>query len=74
MAEDTVVELSKNGTDARTVFVKDIQINDLWHIAMGIKNEVYKEWSQAERDSIFDEIIDVWHLAHDLKTHIIDRG
>ena len=73
MAEETPVELAKNGTEARVIFAKDIPIKDLWHIAMGIKNGTCQEWSQKERDDIFEEIIEVWHTAHHLKTHIIDR-
>ena len=73
MAENTTVELAKNGTDAKVVFIKDVHIKDLWHIAMGIKNGACQEWSEEEREKISDEIIDVWHLTHHLKTHIIDR-
>ena len=73
MANDTAVELSKGGTDARVIFAKDIKIKDLWHIAMGIKKGNCKEWSQEDRDSISEDIVEVWSLTHHLKDHIIDR-
>jgi len=73
MAEDTVVELSKNGTNARVVFAKDIEIKDLWHIAMAIKNGDCQHWNSKDREEIFEKILDVWNIAHHLKDHIIDR-
>jgi len=73
MSRETVVELSKNGTEARVIFAKDLIVRDLWHIAMGIKNGACKRWSQKERDEICEEILDVWYRAHDMKEHIIDR-
>lgn len=74
MAEDTVVELSRDGTEAKVIFAKDIQIKDLWHIGMGIKNGAFKDWSQKDRDEASEAIIDTWSLAHHLKNHILDRG
>ena len=73
MAADTPVEQSKNGTHARVTFIKDIEIKDIWSIAMGIMNGTCKEWSEEERKVISEELLDLWQITHDLKTHIIDR-
>lgn len=73
MSKETIVKLSKNGAAARDVFIKNVEIKDLWHIAMNIKDGSCKYWSQEERGKISEEILDAWHRAHDLKTHIIDR-
>lgn len=73
MAEDTPVEQSRNGTNAGIVFAKDITIIDLWHIARGIANGACKDWSEEERKEISEEILNVWVLAHDMKSHIIDK-
>ena len=73
MAEETTIVLSRGGTHERIMFVEDIEIKDLWHAAMAIKNGDSKYWSQKIRDKVFEEIIGVWELTHDLKKHIIEK-
>lgn len=53
------VTLSKGGTMERTVEVSEIIIPDLWHIALNQESKEAK-----------DAILEVWHIAHDLKRHI----
>lgn len=48
-------EMDERGTKD----VDSIQIPDMWHIAMNEKNPQVK-----------NAILDVWHIAHDLKKHI----
>lgn len=73
MAEETTVELAKNGTDARVIFAKDIEIKDLWHLAMAIRKGEFTVWSEKQREEFSDDILDIWALAHHLKDHIIDK-
>ena len=73
MAENTTVILSEGGTAETIVFAKDIEIKDLWHTAMGIKNGAFKDWSEETREEVFNDIIEVWTLAHHLKKHIIKQ-
>ena len=39
--------------------INDIQIPDLWHIAMNVESKEKRE-----------KILEVWHLCHSLKDHI----
>ena len=73
MSLETPVELSKNGTHAKVVFAKDLEIHDLWYLCMAIKNGDCQSWNQEEREKFSEEILDVWSLAHHPKDHIIDR-
>ena len=73
MAEDTVVELSKNGLDARVIFAKDIEIKDIWNTVMEIRNGNSKDWSEDMLQKACEDILYTWALAHHLKDHIIDR-
>lgn len=61
MFDPAVVTLSEGGTKERKVKVDEIQINDLWHVSQ-LKS---RPLSKIERV----RIIEVWHLAHDLRKH-----
>ncbi len=61
MAKDTLV-ITERGT-GQTTRAEDINIPDLWHIAMAQKNPAAKQ-----------AIIDTWHIAHAMKRHIIEGG
>lgn len=54
----TLVTLHKEGTGKCTIEAELIQIPDLWHVAM--------RSAPIDRDAI----LEVWHLAHDLRKHI----
>jgi len=53
-----MVTLSKGGKKEKTLPVTQITVPDLWHIAQRLDEEDKKK------------VLDCWHLAHDLKTHI----
>jgi len=57
---ETIVR-SKGGTAERTVAVTDIQVPDLWHIAMSINNKEARA-----------RVLDCWYLAHDLLRAVRD--
>lgn len=58
--QSNLVTLSKGGKGERSVDASKIEIPDLWHLAQS-------QDSQQDREAI----LEVWHLAHDLRTHII---
>lgn len=61
------VTLSKGGTKERQLDINHIRIPDLWHIAMAVgDNPCFTKLHQ-------DEILECWHLAHDLKRHIAEQ-
>jgi len=66
MAKKTLVTLSKGGTKERTVPVSEIEIPDMWHISQAVRRTQEIALSQKAADLI----LEVWHLAHDLKKHI----
>jgi hypothetical protein len=62
MTTETLVTLNRGGTKERTERAGALQIPDLWHIAMTL--------DEPDRAAV----LEVWHLAADLKTHIIEEG
>ena len=73
MAEESTVILAQGGTDERIIFANSIEIKDLWHICMDIRSGASKKWDEEERERNYKEILEVWHLAHNLKRHIIEN-
>ena len=59
--QDTIVTLSKGGTNERKVKLSTIHIPDLWHVA----SEAGPVHAPAIRE--------VWHIAHDLKRELLER-
>ncbi|OHD18654.1 MAG: hypothetical protein A2Y38_19475 [Spirochaetes bacterium GWB1_59_5] len=62
MAADTIIVLAPKGTARREVKPCEIEVPDLWHIAMWLKAH------QMERES--QMVLETWHLAIDLRDHI----
>lgn len=62
----TQITLSKGGTKERTVDINSVEIPDLWHIAMRLRN-------QYDDDSA-DKVLECWHRCHDMKRHIQESG
>lgn len=67
------VTLSKGGKAEREAEVDEIEIPDLWHTAMRLK-ELGNSESDLRLSENFtkasEDILKTWHLAHDLKRHI----
>jgi hypothetical protein len=55
--KDGMITRALNGEHERQVHINDVQIPDLWHVAMYLKDSA-------------DMILETWYLAHDLKKHI----
>lgn len=62
----TQITLNKGGTAERVTEAEALQIPDLWHIADHLRAEHRNEAAEA--------VLQCWHLAHDLKRHIIEEG
>lgn len=58
---NTIIRAPK-GTARQVVEVDKIQVPDLWHVAMHVRDQGDIQWSK--------QILDVWHLAHDLIANI----
>ena len=76
MAKDTVT-LAKGASGEREVPIGEIEVPNLWHIAMDLnkkQEKVYVLW-HGEFTWVLagDYILECWHLAHDLKRHIEGR-
>jgi len=77
MAKDTIVILEK-GT-GKSEQVQNIEIPDLWHLAMFLKEIKDGTRTVIHKDSVqflssyADAVLDTWHKAHALKIHIIEK-
>ena len=56
----------KGGTAEHSINPESIEIPDLWHLAMRLRD--------AGDTQACDQILDVWQLAHDLKIHAIEEA
>jgi len=72
--ENTKITLSKGGTEERTVEARDITVPDLWHVAMFLKDYAKTTPNPLMLQKAADEILETWHLAHDLLRHIKEEG
>ncbi len=63
------VTMAKGGSDEKTLPIEEIQIADLWHCAMTLQEGKAGRGKQAQK-ALAEQILSVWHLAHDLKRHI----
>ncbi len=61
----TSITLSKGGSKERTVCLQALEIPDLWHVAKS---------GYCLRDDDRDKVLEVWHIAHDLKRHRITQA
>jgi hypothetical protein len=55
---EPVIVRAPGGTARREVRLSELRVPDLWHLAMRLEG----------RDRA--EVLDVWHLCHDLIRHI----
>ena len=62
------ITLAKGGTAEREVDVQEIQVPDLWHVAMALKDDPSYDNRAA------DMILETWHLAHDMKRHLQEQA
>jgi hypothetical protein len=83
------ITLAKGGTAERVVKVEEIQIPDLWHLAMFIQDhedEIYERVGHnhlaldnllagkpAGRPKWSEAILETWHLCHDLLRTVQER-
>ena len=60
----TTVILSPGGTAREEVKLSDIHIPDLWHLGQGLIKDGRKRSGE--------NVLTVWHLAHDLKRNLAE--
>ena len=58
MGNDTLITRAPGGTEERQVRAIEIEIPDVWHLAINLHTE--------EREMV----LETWHLCHDLLAHI----
>lgn len=69
----TQVTLNKGGTAEKVIDLSGHNIPDLWHIADFVEDEAVKLGNKALKIQA-DKIRECWHLAHDLKRHILEES
>ena len=67
----TTVTRNAGGQNPKETMATSIHIPDLWHIAMALK-ELSKKDGNKWMDFAADEVLEAWHIAHDLKHHVIN--
>jgi hypothetical protein len=60
--KDGMITRALNGEHERQAHINDVQIPDLWHVAMYLREHDLGMWATM--------ILETWYLAHDLKKHI----
>jgi len=58
----TEITLNKGGNAEHVIDASALHVPDLWHIAMWLESN---DMSGSSK-----KVLDCWHLAHDMKTHI----
>ena len=59
---------SKGGTAEREEIISQIQVPDLWHIIIGIREGT--KVPKAYRDAVADAVYETWQLCHDMRKHL----
>lgn len=62
MTEQTEIK-RPNGT---TYVLEDTEVHDLWHTAMYLRDK--------GQDHLADMVLETWHLASDLKKHVLNNN
>ena len=63
---------AKGGTAEREEIISQIQVPDLWHIIIGIREGT--KVPKAHRDAVADAVYEAWTLAHDMRKHLQSNG
>ena len=69
MSSDTLVTLNKGGTKERTVRIDEIQIPDMWHLAMALK-DFPTDNMIVDPIACSELVLECWAMAKGLKRHI----
>jgi hypothetical protein len=71
MAQPTTIEVGPINQETGkkdSIPVAEIEVPDLWHLAMALKNGTIK--SKKTQALASAQVLDLWHLTHDLKRGI----
>ena len=64
---------SKGGTAEREEIISQIQVPDLWHLAQALKGGNLTR-SKPILAKAAEEVLECWHLAHDMRKHLQTNG
>ena len=64
---------SKGGTAEREEIISQIQVPDLWHLYMALKDGQLTRSKKVQAE-LADVVYETWHLAHDMKRHLQSNG
>lgn len=56
------------GVDPQLVDVDEIRVPDIWHTMQRLR-----DWPSVVSEEEVDEILETWHLCHDLKKHVLNQ-
>jgi len=72
-----LITRSKGGTGERKVELSEVQIPDLWHVAMAFDSASQTgklQFAPKYCRYWHDQILECWHLCHDLQRELLERG
>ena len=64
---------SKGGTAEREEPINGITVPDLWHLAQALKDGKLTR-NKTILAKAAEEVLECWHLAHDMKRHLQSNG
>ena len=64
---------SKGGTAEREEIISQIQVPDLWHLYMALKDGQLTRSKKVQAE-LADVVYETWQLAHDMRKHLQSNG
>ena len=64
---------SKGGTAEREEIISQIQVPDLWHLYMALKDGQLTRSKKVQAE-LADMVYETWQLAHDMRKHLQSNG
>jgi len=67
--ENATFTRSKGGTAEREEIISQIQVPDLWHLYLALKDGKLTRNKKILAKAA-EDVYEAWHLAHDMKRHL----
>jgi hypothetical protein len=64
---------SKGGSAEREEIISQIQVPDLWHLYMALKDGQLTRSKKVQAE-LADVVYETWQLAHDMRKHLQTNG
>ncbi len=71
--ENATFTRSKGGTAEREEPINGITVPDLWHLAQALKDGNLTR-NKTILAKAAEEVLECWHLAHDMRKHLQSNG